>query len=231
VWVERAARNNAEWCDAVCAAHGLAGTFRDHAWTCGNRTPPLYPDAVTLDAAATADDVLAHVDTASAGCSIKDSFGNLELASSGFRVLFDATWIARTAEAAGARVPNAWSEVTDARTLERWCHVSDRRIHDQLLARDNIVVVAGRCSATDEDIVAGAVLNRSESVVGISNLFARDGDLDAAWSACLAFTGDRFPALPAVGYEAGAPLASALRHGFESIGQLRIWIDDRGEQT
>ena len=30
-----------------------------------------------------------------------------------------------------------------------------------------------------------------------------------------------------VGYEAGAPLASACRHGFEPVGQLRVWIDDR----
>ena len=231
MWVERAARNNAEWCDAVCATHGLTGTFGDHAWTCKRRTPPLYPDAVTLDAAATVDDVLAHVDTASAGCSIKDSFGNLELGSSGFRVLFDATWIARTAEPAGARVPNPWSEVKDAKTLERWCHVSDRRIDDRLLARDDIVVLAGRRSATDEDIAAGAVLNRSDSVVGVSNLFTNGGELDAAWSACLAFADHRFPGLRAVGYEAGAPLASALRHGFEPIGQLRIWIDDRGRRT
>lgn len=230
MWVERAALNNAEWCDAVCAAHGLTGTFRAHAWTCAKRTPPLYPDAVTLDSAATADEVLAHIDTASPGCSIKDSFGNLELAASGFRVLFDATWIARTGGPAGDRVPNPWSEVTDARTLERWCHVSDRRIDDQLLASDDIVVLARRGS-TKDDIDAGAVLNRSDSVVGISNLFANDNDLDAAWSACLAFADHRFPGLPAVGYEAGAPLASALRHGFQPIGQLRIWIDDDNGRT
>ena len=43
-----AARNNALWCDAVARAHGVKATLDDTAWTSPTRTPPYYPDAVTL---------------------------------------------------------------------------------------------------------------------------------------------------------------------------------------
>ncbi|GGW27569.1 hypothetical protein [Streptomyces xantholiticus] len=86
-----AARNNAEWCEAMCRAHGLPGTFGSRAWTNPRRTPPLYPDAGTLSEDATADDVLAAIDRAGGGgCSVKDSFGSLDLSGAGFDVLFEA---------------------------------------------------------------------------------------------------------------------------------------------
>jgi len=220
-WVEHAARNNAEWCNAVCATYGITGTFREHAWACGSRTPPLYPDAVTLDDVATAADVLDHVDTSTPGCSIKDSFSALELRHAGFRVLFDATWIAFTTMTTRNSLPERWSRVTDKDALDRWRRASERDLDDALLDRDDIVILAERSS--DADVVAGGVLNRSDSVVGISNVFALDHDLDRVWPACLAFAGDAFADLPVVGYEAGAPLASACRHGFEEVGRLRVW--------
>lgn len=83
---ELAVAENAAWCDLVCR-----GQFGPLAWTSRTRTPEYYPDAVTLDPAATAADVLPFID-GSAGCSVKDSFATLELP--GFSVLFEATWIA-----------------------------------------------------------------------------------------------------------------------------------------
>ena len=230
VWVEQAARNNAEWCDAVCASHGLAAAFHDRLWACRSRTPPLYPDAVTLDATATAEDVLAHVDTTTSGCSVKDSFVTLDLRPAGFRVLFDATWIALARGRSDERPPAGWSPVVDAGALDRWRRASDCDLRDELVDRDDILILAHHASETEDGIVAGGVLNCSDSVVGMSNLFSRDRDLDEVWSACLAFAGDRFPDLPVVGYEAGATLACARRHGFEAVGQLRVWIDD-GEHS
>ncbi len=46
--MSHAALNNAEWCDAMCRAHGLPGVFTPRAWTNPVRTPLFYPDAVTL---------------------------------------------------------------------------------------------------------------------------------------------------------------------------------------
>ncbi|MGE7387361.1 hypothetical protein ACQKM2_17955, partial [Streptomyces sp. NPDC004126] len=88
-----AARNNAEWCAAV----SRSGHFRDALWCSPHRTPPLYPDAVTLTPGATAAEVLAGVNTAAPGCSVKDSFAALDLAPAGFEVLFGAQWIHRPA--------------------------------------------------------------------------------------------------------------------------------------
>src|SRR5919199_2699420 len=80
--VRVAARNNAEWCDAFCRTHGIAGRFDDDAWWSAVRTPPFYPDAVTLMPGADAGRILARVD-GGPGCSIKDSFSDLDLSGEG----------------------------------------------------------------------------------------------------------------------------------------------------
>src|SRR6266571_1899099 len=88
-----AARNNAEWCDAFCRTHGVVGHFHAESWFSPVRTPPYYPDAVTLLPEINVDRLLSGIDT-SEGCSLKDSFGCLYLAASGFRPLFNADWLA-----------------------------------------------------------------------------------------------------------------------------------------
>jgi hypothetical protein len=90
-----AVRNNAEWCDSVAP-----GTFGAAAWYSARRTPVYYPDAITLRPDATPDDFLPHID-ASPGCSVKDSFGTLDLARYGFVELFRAQWIHRCAGSPG----------------------------------------------------------------------------------------------------------------------------------
>jgi len=72
-------------------------------------------------------------------------------------------------------------------------------------------------------LVAGAVANRSESVVGISNVFAVGDDLDGAWAGCLAAIARLYPGVPVVGYEHGEDLQVAARQGFTPIGPLRVW--------
>jgi hypothetical protein len=105
--VARAARNNAQLCDAVARSHGVVGTFADDAWTAARRTPPLHPDAVTLGPGVDARSLLARIDD-SDGASVKDSFHDLELARFGYRVLFDAEWIHRTSAASrGVPAPDA----------------------------------------------------------------------------------------------------------------------------
>jgi hypothetical protein len=89
-----AARNNAEWCHAMCRAHGRPGAFDDRTCTNARRTPPLYPDAVTLTATASVADVLDRVDPWP-GCSIKDSFARPDLAAEGFTPIIDAVWLQR----------------------------------------------------------------------------------------------------------------------------------------
>lgn len=67
-------------------------------------------------------------------------------------------------------------------------------------------------------ITAGAILNRTDDVVGISNVFGDD------WAGAVATAVRLYPDLPLVGYEAGDGLAAARREGFEVIGPLRVWM-------
>ncbi|MFE2306778.1 hypothetical protein [Streptomyces sp. NPDC059411] len=226
-----AARNNAEWCDAVCRAHGLEGSLGEDVWTSARRTPPYYPDAVTLTRGTDGAALIDAIDTDSPGASVKDSFAALDLAPAGFEVLFDAQWIHRPATAPApdaAPAPSLdWSRVGSADELEAWEAAWDGEgstglFRPALLTAD-IAFFAGR--DPDGRILAGAVANRTGEVVGISNVFTADGTPDdAAWSGGLASIAGLWPGHEVVGYESGDDLDPARRHGFTTIGPLRVWL-------
>ena len=112
--IQQAARNNAELCDIVCRTHGVTGVFVTDAWTSARRTPPLYPDAVTLEPGVVARDLLTRIDTRP-GCSVKDSFADLDLRAAGFTILFSAEWIYRPAPPAAPDPTAAMRLGTDRR--------------------------------------------------------------------------------------------------------------------
>ncbi len=227
-WCGIAARNNAEWCDAVCRSHGARTQFDDDAWTSPTRTPIYYPDAVTLVADLSVPDLLARVD-ASAGCSIKDSFASLDLAGYGFRVLFDAQWIHTSAPLPPEEMDARWERVRDrdgfARWVEAWRGVDGPTnvLRAELLDNDSVAVLAAHAA---DRVVAGAILNRGANVVGISNFFADEGVISPNWSGFLAIARSIFATSNFVGYESGDRLAAAQRDGFEIAGPLRVWIRD-----
>lgn len=228
-----AAQNNAEWCDIVCRTHGIIGAFHPHIWASRRRTPRYYPDAVTLDADATGEHVLDVVDSATPGCSIKDSFARLNLLPSGFRILFEGDWIRRAPEQPFlASSDIRWGRVRDAGALPDWeaawsgGGATTELFRPALLDHAAVVVLGGYVR---DRLVAGAILNRSKGAVGVSNLFTTLGDLDDAWAGCLAAVAGAFPTLPIIGYESGDALTAAHENGFTSIGHLRVWIKEDGE--
>ena len=170
-WRAIAALNNAEWCDVICRSHGARTRMDDVAWTSSIRTPPYYPDAVTLVPDLSVPDLLARIDSA-AGCSIKDSFASLNLATYGFRVLFDAQWIVfpdtwRLPETGG---PD-WELVRDLEDFSMWVEAwrgaegPTGVLRSDVLAHDSVAVLAAR---SVDRIVAGAIATYSSNVVGIS---------------------------------------------------------------
>jgi hypothetical protein len=220
-----AAANNAAWCEAMCRAHGIPGVFGPRAWTNPTRTPPLYPDAITLAPDATAADVLDGID-ATSGASVKDSFALLDLP--GFDVLFEAQWICRPAPAeprgdlrAATGDPITWELVTDLAEWEHACFSggTSALFPPALLDDPGIRVIGGRIGG---DLVCGSVLNASGTVTGVSNVFASGCDMDAAWAGTLAKAAALFPGRPLVGYESDPE--DALKHGFTTIGPLRVWL-------
>ncbi len=225
-----AVRNNAAWCDAMCRAHGIAGELTARAWTSRIRTPPLYPDAITLDPRTDEYTVLTRIDP-SPGCSIKDSFAALDLEQFGFAVLSDATWIHGSFdESTGINGdPRVfWSAVASVQTLTEWEQVwagaseVAKLFVPTLLDDPNISVISG---AVDGTVVAGGVLNRLDDVIGISNVFGADAiGLDAAWNGLTRWAAEWFPGRAIVGYESGAELDAAVGVGFTPIGPLRVWL-------
>ena len=226
--VRAAARNNAEWCAAMSRSHGLASEFGLQAWTAPACTPRYYPDAVTLVPGVDPAAVAAWIDTNTPGASVKDSFADLDLSEAGFRVLFEAQWIHRPASASAVAPVLAWEVAGDPDTLRAWALAWDDGDGNASLFRPELLddratfVLAGR-SASGR-VVAGAVASRSNQVVGISNLFGQSGGSDAAWPVVLDAVHRLFPTLPVVGYEHGNALTAAVRHGFEPVGSLRVWL-------
>jgi hypothetical protein len=150
----------------------------------------------------------------------------------GWSVLFEATWVAHAPEAdAAAAVEGGtdahWAPVVDAETLDKWAMAwgdDDEPLdiwRPEILDQD-VIVLAGR---RDGHVVAGSVVNVAADVVGLSNLFGSDPDVDP-WRSSVAWIAEHLAGRPIVGYESGDDLTAALDHGFEPIGPLRIWTRD-----
>lgn len=217
------ALNNAEWCELVCRSHGLPTRFDDDLWVSLHRSPPWYPDAVTLRPGVAASDVIARIDTSS-GCSVKDSFADLDLASSGFRVLFEAQWVHRPAGPAPASAGPEWREVSTPEQVGVWiaAHGGGGNIRPSVLDHPLVTVFA---AYDGEELVGGAVTNRSDGCVGVSNVFGV-GDPALVWPGAIAAIAAHHPSEPLVGYEDGASLEAAVAAGFAAAGPLRVWIKD-----
>ena len=225
--IPMAARNNADWCDVFCDLHGMRGQFEPDAWTSGARTPRYYPDAVTLVRSVDPAELLSRIDTSS-GCSVKDSYADLDLAPWGFEVLFEASWIHRAgASRQDEAGPLGWEQVRDDDGLAAWEAAwgreatAPRAFLPGLLIREDVAIVRARKSGA---IVAGAILNAAAGVIGLSNVFVTDLDLANAFVGATAAARRLWPGRGLVGYGAGALLDAAVRSGFEPIGPLIVWL-------
>ena len=149
-----AARNNALWCDAVARSHGVACTVDDVAWTASTRTPPYYPDAVTLSPDAGEYDVLARVDD-SDGCSVKDSWSRLDLSMEDFARLVVGEWVWLDPLRTPARRRSGrarWQRVTTADAMADWVRAwasdpdAEAILRPSLLDEPGVHVLGARAS-------------------------------------------------------------------------------------
>jgi hypothetical protein len=242
---KQAARNNAVWCDTVCRARGKPGEFLEGIWINRRETPRFYPNAVTLSeavgTAAQLERVRELVDTGVSGdWGIKDSFSALDLAPLGFEVLFEATWIYRSASLPrpGGDITEArWARVGGASELARWeaawrgapagegATKQAPIFLPSMLMDSNVVVLA---AYRKHRIVAGVIANRTGDVVGLSNVFVPERHPGPFRAGCVAAVIEAFPGLPIVGYERGRELAASQALGFELLGPVRIWARASG---
>lgn len=219
----RAAENNARWCDLVCRSHGIrAATSRGH-WVALSRAPELYPDAVTLVPGLSAEDVLRSVQDGP-GCSVKDSFADLDLSHLGFVELFAAQWLFRK-PSAGSRSTRTlrWSAVATVQELAEWADAAGlaETIRVELLSERSVRFLGAHGRS---GLCAGTIANRTGSVVGVSNVFNTTAAAADVWNEVADAIAAEFPSLPLVGYEHGEELEAAVAAGFTAIGPLRVWL-------
>src|ERR1700689_1372515 len=152
-------RNNAEWCDAVCRAHGRPGEFNPDMWLNRHPVPRFYPNVGTLVEPCQRQLDLIDELVASRlppGWAVKDSFCMLDLASRGFQVLFVAEWIylpvSRIRNIPTSGKATRWEVVRSHDALSEWesawsravGDLSERRIFvPSLLENTKIAIVAG----------------------------------------------------------------------------------------
>ena len=231
-----AARNNALWCDAVCRTHGLPGVLDELAWTSPRRTPPYYPDAVTVSPDAGEYDLLTRIDPGD-GASVKDSWSRLDLSTEDFARLVVGEWLwwapshtaadhGPTGEAGG---PTSWRPITTAGDLAAWTRAWSSDPDDvglfrpALLDHPGVHVLAG--SGPDVGVfTAGCIVNVTDGVAGLSNTFAADGDEEQTWRWAVAAAQRLLPGLPLVGWDAGSGVEAAVAAGAERLGPLTVWI-------
>jgi hypothetical protein len=220
-----AARANAAWCDAVCAAHGAPGEWSAEAWRSRHPAPPLYPNLVTLspdiDAALEAVRALEACGLP-AGWGVKDSFRALSLDRLGFGVLVDGEWIAHP-PARRRPIRSEWERVATAEHLAEWEAAwgqsggGARIFLPALLERPDVAFLAMRRTRR---IAGGLVAFRAGEAVALSNAFGAQG---AALEAGVETASDHFPDVPLFGWEPVEDLPRWRAMGFRSVGPLRVW--------
>lgn len=217
-----AVENNARWCNVVCRSHGLPTAVSEQLWAAPQGSPPLYPDAVTLVPGVPAEDVLNEIDDRP-GCSVKDSFADVDLGRLGFIELFQARWLFRPPARQPALPRLRWDAVRTEVEFEQWLSSADLKgiLRPELLGDAEVRCLAAR---DDRGVTAGAIANRTGSTVGLSNVFTVGISADTAWADLPALVESLFGRLPIVGYEHGDDLTSALASGFQMTAPLRVWL-------
>jgi hypothetical protein len=217
-----AAESNARWCDLVCRSHGIPTVTERRHWVALRRSPDLYPDAVTILPGAVVEDVLRSAQDGP-GCSVKDSFADLELGRLGFDELFRARWIFRDPVLSSTQRSAIWAVVETADDLAEWAQAADATdtFRSGLLRDPAVRILAAR----GPDGLKRRRHRQSDRVSGrVSNLFTTTMAVEEAWTSLADALAVHFPALPLVGYEHGEDLQAALASGFTEIGALRVWL-------
>ncbi len=216
----QAVLNNADWCSLICELHDAKGTIKQDIWFTQAQVPAFYPNLITLNPQVETEVVRKLIPDHGA-FAIKDSFNTLDLQNLGFTKLFEAQWL--TAPASTNAQLSATVVTTEAMLRawhEAWNSAHMEMFSPALLKRSDVAFLA---YLEEGRITAGAILNKSRGVVGISNVFSKSSVNEKFWHALLSSAAHLFPGHPLVGYETGKELRTATRVGFSALGALSVW--------
>lgn len=216
-----AIRNNIIWCEKVSEMHGGIHITKDNVWGLTTKAPKFYPDVITTNKAVTSQEVVEFIGNREI-LSIKDSFSNLDMSLLGYKILFEAEWICHAPIPVQVSITTDWHTIQTEEEVVNWttaCELEGIITADILRHPD--VKIFKKGVFNDEK---GFIVNQGAKVIGISNVFSKDGNNKEYWSEIPQIVSTRFLRLPLVGYEHGEGLKAALKSGWKSIGPLRVWI-------
>jgi hypothetical protein len=241
--LELAIANNLAWYSSIFRAHGLPSRIEEHYWSTDAEPPPYYSELVTRSRGAVAraaqlrrlSELAAR--RGSRGWSCKDSFDELPgaaLESLGLRALFRAWWFGW---AAGGVAPEPETYLVAQRVEspehlflweENWRRSSpagEARVFPETVLSDGSVELF---AMTLEGRTAGGfALNRSDSAIGLSNVFRLEDsetDTGAFVRACARQARLLHSDRAVVGYGPEAELRSLSTLGFVALGPLVVWV-------
>jgi hypothetical protein len=235
---QQAIYNNNGLYEAIFSARKIEFKRNDLIRYSLEKTPPLYSNLVTLSKDWKPDDVFRAIDTNYERekweeWSIKDSFGVLDLTEYGFTKLFDARWIYLEAGkfapyGAGGNLRYAIISSEDVLAAWRKAWDADEQLGKEIFSRkllddSKVYFVAGH---EGKLIVSGCFVNRTDDVLGVSNFFAPDRNVKY-WSEMIDFIFSSIGRMNIVGYERKELTDKLQTLGFETVGDLTVWLKKR----
>jgi hypothetical protein len=222
--VELAARDNAHVYQRVCGAHGCETLVKESHLICLGQPPRFFSQAVALQPG------VGEVIAKEVSGGFKDSFFDIEPDCEVYEQLFEASWIHLSSREPSGLVLE-WRQAQNPDQLDEWesgwAEGDDEAAHHPRQFPFSLLEVgdfAFHSAWQGGEMVAGLIFNRSESVVGCSNLWVKAGWLEAVWRDLPSYAAHTHPGIDVVGYERGVDLEFALQAGFEVIGPLRVWV-------
>lgn len=223
-WLMEAVSNNAEWCDAMAVSHDIATKRDESVWSSEHPMPSFYPNIVTLRRGVVVDKVIDSISPQlSAGWGVKDSFGELNLESRGFKLAFEARWYC-CLPGQNLIIENSQKiqvkRVKNQAELKRWVDAwgDGDGIFNPSLVRNSAIELL--YVELDGEVVAGVATNESSVSIGISNSFGRDDMLIG----CIATVIEKNPLKGIVGYGDKAEITALSKIDFKEIGDLKVWL-------
>nr|AYQ74403.1 hypothetical protein EAV92_18600 [Cohnella candidum] len=219
--VDLAVANNIAWCGIVCHTHGIAHISKGNVWGLRAKAPAFYPDIITNNSKVTTEEVMDFIGGGEVS-GIKDSYANLDLASHGFKMLFEADWIYHAPVKEAGPAQRSWLTVATEEELKEWSDANGTGtvIRPELLRRNDVKIFMHR----DQDQRSGFIAYLGADAVGVSNVFSTGQAEESMWTDIVKVVSAAFPGFPMVGYERNGSLEAARASGWTPIGPLRVWV-------
>lgn len=237
-----AIENNVALYASVLGGHGIVWRRETAYATTDAAPPPFYGNLVTILPAV--EPVLARIATLAARApkpdwGLKDSFACLDphaLAGHGMGLLLEAVWYGAAASGAGdaAETGLRFRPVVAPAELTTWEAAwqrtspapGERVFPEGLLACGTGLRFLGAYEG--RHLVGGVLANDSDGAIGVSNVFAADAPVDAAFVRdAVRAVAALAPGRPVVGYGPAAEADAFARIGVHPLGPLRVYVARR----